>query len=88
MRMAPLLLIACGLIYVFKAGIWNLGIDGQFLLASAVIAGIGPELFGSVPDWLLFLLLFAVAAVVGGRVDASCRRCCGRTTASTRSSPR
>ena len=43
MRMAPLLLIACGLIFVFKAGIWNLGIDGQFLLASAVIAGIGPS---------------------------------------------
>ena len=65
MRMAPLLLIACGLIYVFKAGIWNLGIDGQFLLASAVIAGIGPELFGTIPDWLLFVLLFLIAAVVG-----------------------
>ena len=65
MRMAPLLLIACGLIFVFKAGIWNLGIDGQFLLASAVIAGIGPELFGTMPDWLLFLLLFVIAAAVG-----------------------
>jgi ABC-type uncharacterized transport system permease subunit len=65
MRMAPLLLIACGLIYVFKAGIWNLGIDGQFLLASAVIAGIGPELFGTIPDWLLFVLLFLIAAAVG-----------------------
>ena len=65
MRMAPLLLIACGLIFVFKAGIWNLGIDGQFLLAAAVIAGIGPELFGTIPNWLLFVLLFAIAAVVG-----------------------
>jgi general nucleoside transport system permease protein len=64
MRMAPLLLIACGLIFVFKAGIWNLGIDGQFLLASAVIAGIGPELFGTIPDWLLFVLLFLIAAAV------------------------
>ena len=36
---APLLLIAVGLIVVFKAGIWNLGMDGQFLLAAAVIAG-------------------------------------------------
>jgi general nucleoside transport system permease protein len=65
MRMAPLLLIACGLIFVFKAGIWNLGIDGQFLLASAVIAGIGPQLFGTIPDWLLFVLLFVIAAAVG-----------------------
>jgi simple sugar transport system permease protein len=65
MRMAPLLLIACGLIFVFKAGIWNLGIDGQFLLAAAVIAGIGPPMFGSIPDWLLFVILFLVAAIVG-----------------------
>jgi simple sugar transport system permease protein len=65
MRMAPLLLIACGLIFVFKAGIWNLGIDGQFLLAAAVIAGIGPSMFGSIPDWLLFVILFVVAAIVG-----------------------
>jgi simple sugar transport system permease protein len=64
MRMAPLLLIACGLIFVFKAGIWNLGIDGQFLLASGIIAGIGPELFGSIPDWLLFVVLFGIAAAV------------------------
>ena len=56
MRMAPLLLIAVGLIVVFKAGIWNLGIDGQFLLAAAVIAGIGPTLSGRIPDWLLFVL--------------------------------
>ena len=39
MRVAPLLLIAVGLIVVFKARIWNLGMDGQFLLAAAVIAG-------------------------------------------------
>ncbi len=36
MRVAPLLLIAVGLIVVFQAGIWNLGMDGQFLLAAAV----------------------------------------------------
>ena len=29
-RMAPLLLIAAGLIVAFRAGIWNLGGDGQF----------------------------------------------------------
>ncbi|MDP7642640.1 MAG: ABC transporter permease, partial [Alphaproteobacteria bacterium] len=32
-RSAPLLLIAAGLIVAFRAGIWNLGVDGQFLLA-------------------------------------------------------
>ena len=34
-RMAPLLLIASGLIIAFRAGIWNLGADGQFLLAES-----------------------------------------------------
>ena len=65
MRMAPLLLIACGLIFVFKAGIWNLGMDGQFLLATAVISGMGPALLGDIPNWLLFVVLFVVAALVG-----------------------
>jgi general nucleoside transport system permease protein len=65
MRMAPLLLIALGLIVVFRAGIWNLGIDGQFLLAAAVIAGVGPELAPHVPKAVLLVLLFALAAAVG-----------------------
>ena len=30
--MAPLLLIAAGLTVVFRANIWNLGYNGQFLL--------------------------------------------------------
>jgi ABC-type uncharacterized transport system permease subunit len=65
MRVAPLLLIAVGLIVVFKAGIWNLGMDGQFLLAAAVIAGIGPWLEPHLPNALNLLLLFLVAGAVG-----------------------
>ena len=33
-RMAPLLFLAAGLIVAFRAGIWNLGVDGQFLLGA------------------------------------------------------
>ena len=40
-RMAPLLLIAAGLIVAFRAGIWNLGGDGQFLLAAVAAAALG-----------------------------------------------
>jgi general nucleoside transport system permease protein len=65
MRVAPLLLIAVGLIVAFKAGIWNLGMDGQFLLAAAVIAGIGPRLEPHLPNALNLLLLFLVAGAVG-----------------------
>ena len=41
-RMAPLLLIAAGLTVIFRANIWNLGYNGQFLLAAAVVTGYGP----------------------------------------------
>ncbi len=65
MRVAPLLFIAVGLILVFKAGIWNLGIDGQFLLAATAIAGIGPRLEPHLPNALNLVLLFLVAGAVG-----------------------
>lgn len=65
MRMAPLLLMAAGLIVVFRAGIWNLGIDGQFLLAAAMIAGAGPWLEKRLPNTLTLILLFVLGAVVG-----------------------
>jgi simple sugar transport system permease protein len=65
MRMSPLLLIASGLIVVFRAGIWNLGMDGQFLLAAVMVAGVAPELVGRIPNWLAWLACFVVAALVG-----------------------
>ena len=48
-RMAPLLLIAAGLIVAFRAGIWNLGGDGQFLLAAVTAAALAPALAGVLP---------------------------------------
>lgn len=65
MRVAPLLLIAVGLIVVFRAGIWNLGMDGQFLLAAAVIAGLGPRFEEYLPNTVNLVLLFLIAGVVG-----------------------
>ena len=65
MRMAPLLLIAVGLIVVFRAGIWNLGIDGQFLLAAVVVAGLSPIFERHMPNTLNLVLQFFVAGAVG-----------------------
>jgi simple sugar transport system permease protein len=65
MRMAPLLLIAVGLIVVFRAGIWNLGIDGQFLLAAVIVAGVAPELIDTLPNWLTYVACFVLAGAVG-----------------------
>jgi ABC-type uncharacterized transport system permease subunit len=64
-RMAPLLLMAAGLIVVFRANIWNIGIDGQFLVAAAVVAGVGPWMMGVLPSALAFLALALLGAAVG-----------------------
>ena len=64
--MAPFLLIAAGLILIFRAGLWNLGYNGQFLLAAAFVSGYAPALVKHVPLWLAFSLLFLLAGAVGG----------------------
>ena len=63
--MAPLLLIALGLIIVFRAGIWNLGYDGQYLLGAALVAGIGPSILQTWPAPLAYAVLFLVAGAAG-----------------------
>lgn len=65
MRMAPLLLMAAGLIVVFRAGIWNLGMDGQFLLAGALVSGLAPILEHHLPNTLNLVLMFCLAGAVG-----------------------
>lgn len=64
-RMAPFLLIAAALTLIFRANIWNLGYNGQFLLAAALVSGYAPSLVNDVPLWLAFVVLFALAGAVG-----------------------
>jgi simple sugar transport system permease protein len=63
--MAPLLFIAAGLTVIFKANIWNLGYNGQFLLGAALVSGYGPRLVGTVPNVVAWTLLFLLAAAAG-----------------------
>jgi general nucleoside transport system permease protein len=65
-RMAPLLLMAAGLIVAFQTSIWNIGGDGQFLLAAALTAGFGPMFMSVMPIWLSFIFLCIIGAVAGG----------------------
>jgi ABC-type uncharacterized transport system permease subunit len=65
-RMAPLLLIAAGLIVAFRAGIWNLGGDGQFLLAAVVTAALGPALIEVLPRGVTLGLCMIVSTLVAG----------------------
>ena len=63
-RSAPLLLIASGLIVAFRAGIWNLGVDGQFLLAAVASAALSPVLIVTLPSWLTIIICCGVSIAV------------------------
>ena len=53
-RMAPLLIIGAGLLVSLRAGVWNIGIDGQFLLGAFMTGVItqGAGLLRSLQDQL------------------------------------
>jgi ABC-type uncharacterized transport system permease subunit len=63
-RMAPLLFIAAGLIVAFRAGMWNLGGDGQFLLGAITAAASAPLLAQTLPGWLALTAAFLIATAV------------------------
>jgi ABC-type uncharacterized transport system permease subunit len=65
-RLAPLLLMSAGFIVAFQAGLWNIGGDGQFLLAAAIVGGLGVSFSGSLPVWLAMTLLCIIGFMVGG----------------------
>jgi len=64
-RMSPLLLIAAGLIVAFRAGIWNLGGDGQFLLAAVITAALGPALITVIPRGPTLVICMIASMAVG-----------------------
>ncbi len=64
-RMAPILLIGSGMIFAFRASLWNLGTDGQFLLAAAFVAGLGPSLLAGVPAVIGWILMALLAMLIG-----------------------
>lgn len=64
--LAPLLLYGAGLIVAFRGKLWNLGYEGQYLLAGVMVVGIAPFLTSSLPLALVFLILMIIATLVGG----------------------
>ncbi|MCP4380916.1 MAG: ABC transporter permease [Hyphomicrobiales bacterium] len=63
-RMAPMLFLAASLIVAFRAGIWNLGVDGQFLLGAVAAAATAPLMVLVMPTWIALILAFLLATVV------------------------
>ena len=64
-RMAPVLLISTGLIVAFRGSLWNLGGNGQYLLALAVVAGVAPHILAALPTLVGWVVLGLVGMAVG-----------------------
>ncbi len=65
---APLVLIAIGLSLGFKAGIWNIGAEGQYIMGALFGAGVGLAFYPAA-TWYVFPLM-VIAGAAGGWVWA------------------
>jgi simple sugar transport system permease protein len=65
----PLTLCACGLLYTFKIGLWNIGVEGQMIMGAVFATGMLKWGVGSEYS-LLFLSLSFPASLFGGAVWA------------------
>ena len=63
-KAAPLALIAVGLSFGFRAGIWNIGAEGQFVIGALSGGAVGLALWG-VDAWYV-LPLMTLAGMAGG----------------------
>ncbi|SUZ31206.1 hypothetical protein ROE7235_00942 [Roseibaca ekhonensis] len=63
-KSAPLILIAVGLAIGFRAGIWNIGAEGQYIIGALCGAGVALA-FYPMEGWFIFPLM-VVAGALGG----------------------
>jgi general nucleoside transport system permease protein len=65
-KMAPLLIITAGLLTCLRAGIWNIGIDGQVVIGAIACGVVAGELVGDLPRALLLITGAVVGGLAGG----------------------
>ena len=63
-KAGPLILIAIGLSIGFKAGIWNIGAEGQYIMGAVTGAAVGLAFYPS--ESVLLFPLMVVAGALGG----------------------
>jgi simple sugar transport system permease protein len=62
----PLLLCACGLLFTFRAGLWNIGVEGQVILGAIFATAILRQGTVVLPPALALTLALALGFVGGG----------------------
>lgn len=63
-KAAPLILIAIGLSLGFKAGIWNIGAEGQYIMGALSGAAVGLAFYPTDAWWIFPLMV--IAGAIGG----------------------
>ena len=69
LKAAPLILIAVGLAAGFRAGVWNIGAEGQLLMGAIAGGGVALATYEQEGHWILPAM--AVAGVLGGMAWAA-----------------
>lgn len=64
LKTTPLLLCGLAVAVAFRAGIWNIGAEGQLLVGALIAAGFAPA-FQFLPSWLGVSLLLLIGAAAG-----------------------
>ncbi len=64
-KMAPLLIISAGLLTCFTAGLWNIGVEGQFLIGS-MLAGWAAPLLSATLLYPIYLSAILLLGIIGG----------------------
>jgi general nucleoside transport system permease protein len=84
-KAAPLALIATGLSIGFRANVWNIGGEGQYVLGGLAGTGVALLTMGSEGAWILPAMI--LAGILGGMAWRRRPPFCARSSASPRSSP-
>ncbi len=64
-KMAPILIVSAGLLLAFSAGLWNLGVEGQFLVGAMLAGWLAPILLPYV-SFSVYLVALMAAGFLGG----------------------
>ncbi len=69
-KATPLALIALGLAVCYRANVWNIGAEGQFIAGAIFAGGVAMHADGGTSRWIVVAILGA--GIIGGMLWSSC----------------